>query len=128
MLARGEGHSCETVRSLPSRGLLNSCPAGVASCLASSSSCPLRSSRSPRLTLLQSVLLLGPRPTTGGMEFSELIRTCRAQAKLLRGREGPPQSGTLCVTGHHLLLSSGPQETPDLWLLLLRSVASIEKR
>lgn len=128
MLARGEGHSCETVRSLPSRGLLNSCPAGVASYLASSSSCPLRSSRSPRLTLLQSVLLLGPRPTTGGMEFSELIRTCRAQAKLLRGREGPPQSGTLCVTGHHLLLSSGPQETPDLWLLLLRNVASIEKR
>ncbi|KAI5947174.1 Myotubularin-related protein 9 [Manis javanica] len=62
------------------------------------------------------------------MEFSELIRTCRAQAKLLRGREGPPQSGTLCVTGHYLLLSSGPQETPDLWLLLLRSVASIEKR
>lgn len=62
------------------------------------------------------------------MEFSELIRTCRAQAELLRGPEAPPLRGTLCVTGHHLLLSPGPQATPDLWLLLLRSVDSIEKR
>lgn len=62
------------------------------------------------------------------MEFSELIRTCRAQAKLLRGPEAPPLRGTLCVTGHHLLLSPGPQGTSDLWLLLLRSVDSIEKR
>ncbi|XP_036112125.1 myotubularin-related protein 9-like isoform X4 [Molossus molossus] len=62
------------------------------------------------------------------MEFSELIRTGRAQAELLRGPGVPPLRGTLCVTGHHLLLSSGPQATPDLWLLLLRSVDSIEKR
>ncbi|XP_032969737.1 myotubularin-related protein 9-like isoform X2 [Rhinolophus ferrumequinum] len=62
------------------------------------------------------------------MEFSELIRTGRAQAELLRGPEAPPLRGTLCVTGHHLLLSPGPQATPDLWLLLLRSVDSIEKR
>ncbi|XP_032351688.1 myotubularin-related protein 9-like isoform X3 [Camelus ferus] len=62
------------------------------------------------------------------MEFSELIRTGQAQAELLRGPEAPPLRGTLCVTGHHLLLSPGPQATPDLWLLLLRSVDSIEKR
>ncbi|XP_032244876.1 LOW QUALITY PROTEIN: myotubularin-related protein 9-like [Phoca vitulina] len=62
------------------------------------------------------------------MEFSELIRTGRAQAKLLRGPEAPPLRGTLCVTGHHLLLSPGPQATSDLWLLLLRSVDSVEKR
>nr|XP_054368982.1 myotubularin-related protein 9-like isoform X3 [Mirounga angustirostris] len=62
------------------------------------------------------------------MEFSELIRTGRAQAKLLRGPEAPPLRGTLCVTGHHLLLSPGPQATSDLWLLLLRRVDSIEKR
>lgn len=62
------------------------------------------------------------------MEFSELIRTGRAQAKLLRGPEVPPLHGTLCVTGHHLLLLPGPQATSDLWLLLLRSVDSIEKR
>ncbi|XP_058409518.1 myotubularin-related protein 9-like isoform X1 [Diceros bicornis minor] len=62
------------------------------------------------------------------MEFSELIRTGRAQAELLRGPEAPPLRGTLCVTGHHLLLSPGPQATSDLWLLLLRSVDSIEKR
>ncbi|XP_069335806.1 myotubularin-related protein 9-like [Eulemur rufifrons] len=62
------------------------------------------------------------------MEFSELIRTGRAQAQLQQGPEAPPLRGTLCVTGHHLLLSPGPQSTPDLWLLLLRSVDSIEKR
>uniref|UniRef100_A0A8C9E463 Uncharacterized protein n=1 Tax=Phocoena sinus TaxID=42100 RepID=A0A8C9E463_PHOSS len=54
------------------------------------------------------------------MEFSELIRTGQAQAELLRSPEMPPLRGTLCVTGHHLLLSPGPQATPDLWLLLLR--------
>ncbi|XP_048206708.1 myotubularin-related protein 9-like [Perognathus longimembris pacificus] len=62
------------------------------------------------------------------MEFSELIHTGRAQAELRRGGEAPPLRGTLCVTGHHLLLSPGPQSTPDLWLLLLRSVDSVEKR
>uniref|UniRef100_A0A8D2DL59 Myotubularin phosphatase domain-containing protein n=1 Tax=Sciurus vulgaris TaxID=55149 RepID=A0A8D2DL59_SCIVU len=62
------------------------------------------------------------------MEFSELIRTGRAQAELLPGPEEAPLRGTLCVTGHHLLLSPGPPSTPDLWLLLLRSVDSIEKR
>jgi myotubularin-related protein 9 len=62
------------------------------------------------------------------MEFSELIRTNRAQAELLQGPEAPPLRGTLCVTGHHLLLSPAPQSTPDLWLLLLRCVDSIEKR
>ncbi|XP_036917459.1 myotubularin-related protein 9-like isoform X1 [Sturnira hondurensis] len=61
------------------------------------------------------------------MEFSELIRTRQAQAELLSGPQAPPLRGTLCVTDHHLLLSSGPQAT-DLWLLLLRSVDSIEKR
>nr|XP_017205749.1 myotubularin-related protein 9-like isoform X1 [Oryctolagus cuniculus] len=62
------------------------------------------------------------------MEFSELIRTGRAQAELLRGPEAPPLRGTLCVTSHHLLLSPGTEASPDLWLLLLRSVDSIEKR
>lgn len=107
------------------RGLLNSCPAGVASCLASS--CPFWSPRSPRPTLPEPVPQ-GPRAPAGRMEFSELIRTGRAQAELLPGPEEPPLRGTLCVTGHHLLLSPGPPSTADLWLLLLRSVDSIEKR
>ncbi|ELK02018.1 Myotubularin-related protein 9 [Pteropus alecto] len=59
--------------------------------------------------------------------FSELIRTRRAQAKLLQGAEAHPLPGTLYVTGRHLLLSPGPQACPDLWLLLLRSIDSIEK-
>ena len=57
-----------------------------------------------------------------------MIRTGQAQAELLRGPEEPPLRGTLCITGHHQLLSPGPQATPDLWLLLLRNVDSIEKR
>ncbi|KAM9736573.1 myotubularin-related protein 9-like isoform 2-T2 [Dama dama] len=72
--------------------------------------------------------LPGVWPAAGGMEFAELIRTGQAQAELLRGPEEPPLRGTLCITGHHLLLSPGPQATPDLWLLLLRNVDSIEKR
>ncbi|KAF7467228.1 Hypothetical predicted protein [Marmota monax] len=120
-----EENPCGTVRSLPLRGLLNSCPAGVASCPASS--CPFWSPRSPRPTLPEPVPL-GPRAPAGRMEFSELIRTGRAQAELLPGPEEPPLRGTLCVTGHHLLLSPGPPSTADLWLLLLRSVDSIEKR
>lgn len=62
------------------------------------------------------------------MEFSELIRTGQAQAKLLRGPEAPPLRSALSVTRHHLLRSPGPQVTSDLWLLLLRSVDSTEKR
>ncbi|XP_027793262.1 myotubularin-related protein 9-like isoform X2 [Marmota flaviventris] len=120
-----EENPCGTVRSLPLRGLLNSCPAGVASCPASS--CPFWSPLSPRPTLPEPVPL-GPRAPAGRMEFSELIRTGRAQAELLSGPEEPPLRGTLCVTGHHLLLSPGPPSTADLWLLLLRSVDSIEKR
>uniref|UniRef100_A0A673TWM2 Myotubularin phosphatase domain-containing protein n=1 Tax=Suricata suricatta TaxID=37032 RepID=A0A673TWM2_SURSU len=34
-----------------------------------------------------------------------------------------PLRGTLCLTGHHLLLSPGLQMTSELWLRLLRSVA-----
>lgn len=71
--------------------------------------------------------MLGPRPTAGRMEFSELIGTRQAQAELLSRPDAPALRGTLCVTGHHLLLSPGPQAT-DLWQLLLRSVDSIEKR
>uniref|UniRef100_A0A8C7BZ53 Myotubularin phosphatase domain-containing protein n=1 Tax=Neovison vison TaxID=452646 RepID=A0A8C7BZ53_NEOVI len=59
------------------------------------------------------------------MEFLELIRTGPAQAKLLRGPEAPPLRGILCVTGHHLLLSPGPQGTSDLWLLLLHVAGAV---
>lgn len=88
-----------------------------ASCPASS--CPFWNPSLLCLTLLESVLLLGSRPTSGGMEFSELIRTSRAQAELLRGQEAAPLRGTLCVAGHHPLLSPGPQATLGLWLLPL---------
>ncbi|XP_074073798.1 myotubularin-related protein 9-like isoform X2 [Macrotis lagotis] len=61
------------------------------------------------------------------MEFSELIRTGRAEALLLPGPGQPPVRGTLCITSHHLLLSDGHGSPSDLWLLL-RNVDAVEKR
>ncbi|XP_038614229.1 LOW QUALITY PROTEIN: myotubularin-related protein 9-like [Tachyglossus aculeatus] len=67
------------------------------------------------------------------MEFSELIRTGRAEAKLLPGpggRRGDPPAplrGTLCLTSHHLLLVARPGGPAHLWLLL-RNVDAAEKR
>ncbi|KAM8791769.1 LOW QUALITY PROTEIN: myotubularin-related protein 9-like, partial [Rhynchonycteris naso] len=115
----------ECLLRLRQEGPPNSGLAGVA-CFPASF-CPFPSPRLPRLTLLESVFLLSPRPTAGEMESSELIRKGSAQAELLRG--GPaPLRGTLCFKGHHLLPSPGRQGTTDLWLLLLHRVDSIERR
>ncbi|XP_056651257.1 myotubularin-related protein 9-like isoform X1 [Monodelphis domestica] len=61
------------------------------------------------------------------MEFSELIRTGRAEALLLPGPGQSTVRGTLCITSHHLLLSAGHGSPSDLWLLL-HNVDAVEKR
>lgn len=61
------------------------------------------------------------------MEFSELIRTATVEDALLRRPGLPAVRGTLCVTSHHLLLSSCPRGDLELWLLL-RNVDAVEKR
>lgn len=66
------------------------------------------------------------------MEFSELIKTAKVENVLLSGPGVPAVKGTLCITSHHLLLSSQPggdgeQGTVELWLLI-RNVDAVEKR
>ncbi|XP_054658084.1 myotubularin-related protein 9-like isoform X1 [Grus americana] len=66
------------------------------------------------------------------MEFSELIKTATVESVLLSCVGLPAVKGTLCITSHHLLLSSCPggdaqPGTVELWLLI-RNVDAVEKR
>ncbi|XP_034610120.1 myotubularin-related protein 9-like isoform X4 [Trachemys scripta elegans] len=66
------------------------------------------------------------------MEFAELIKTAKVENVQLSCPGLPPIKGTLCITSHHLLLSSQPggqeeQGTVELWLLI-RNVDAVEKR
>ncbi|MBN3284724.1 MTMR9 protein, partial [Polyodon spathula] len=61
------------------------------------------------------------------MEFSELIKTANVDNVVLKQPFRPPVRGTLCVTSHHLLLSSRDGDTMEL-LLLLRNIDAVEKR
>ncbi|XP_035759932.1 myotubularin-related protein 9-like [Egretta garzetta] len=66
------------------------------------------------------------------MEFSELIKTATVESVLLSCAGLPAVKGTLCITSHHLLLSSCPggdaqPGTVELWLLI-RNVDAVEKR
>lgn len=66
------------------------------------------------------------------MEFSELIKTATVENVLLSCAGLPVVKGTLCITSHHLLLSSCPRgdgqpSTEELWLLI-RNVDAVEKR
>uniref|UniRef100_A0A8C3NKU6 Uncharacterized protein n=1 Tax=Geospiza parvula TaxID=87175 RepID=A0A8C3NKU6_GEOPR len=61
------------------------------------------------------------------MEFSELIKTATVEDVLLSRQGLPAVRGTLCITSHHLLLSSCPRGQLELWLLI-RNVDAVEKR
>ncbi|RMB91201.1 hypothetical protein DUI87_32337 [Hirundo rustica rustica] len=61
------------------------------------------------------------------MEFSELIKTATVENALLWRPGLPAVRGTLCITSHHLLLSSRPRGDLELWLLI-RNVDAVEKR
>ncbi|XP_032565737.1 myotubularin-related protein 9-like isoform X1 [Chiroxiphia lanceolata] len=61
------------------------------------------------------------------MEFSELIKTATVENVLLSCAGLPAVRGTLCITSHHLLLSSCPGGDVELWLLI-RNVDAVEKR
>ncbi|XP_054856071.1 myotubularin-related protein 9-like isoform X2 [Eublepharis macularius] len=66
------------------------------------------------------------------MEFAELIKTTQVNDVVLSCPGLAPVKGTLCITSHHLLLSSqaggnGEQSQMELWLLI-RNVDAIEKR
>lgn len=61
------------------------------------------------------------------MEFAELIKTPRVDKVVLYRPFHPPVGGTLCLTGHHLILSSRQDNSEELWLLH-SNIDSIEKR
>ncbi|XP_053123986.1 myotubularin-related protein 9-like isoform X3 [Hemicordylus capensis] len=65
------------------------------------------------------------------MEFAELIKTATVDGVVLSCPGIQPVRGTLCITSHHLLLSSqrrgdGEQSRIELWLLI-RNVDALEK-
>uniref|UniRef100_A0A8C9VL95 Myotubularin-related protein 9 n=1 Tax=Scleropages formosus TaxID=113540 RepID=A0A8C9VL95_SCLFO len=61
------------------------------------------------------------------MEFAELIKTPRVDGVVLHRPFMPTVEGTLCLTGHHLILSSRQDNTEELWLLH-SNIDYIEKR
>uniref|UniRef100_A0A8C8RKA4 Myotubularin phosphatase domain-containing protein n=1 Tax=Pelusios castaneus TaxID=367368 RepID=A0A8C8RKA4_9SAUR len=66
------------------------------------------------------------------MEFAELIKIAKVENVQLSCPGLLPVKGTLCITSHHLLLSSQPggngeQGMVELWLLL-RNIDAVEKR
>lgn len=75
---------------------------------------------------------IGTAAAAAAMEFAELIKTSKVDGVLLSGPGLRPVKGTLCITSHHLLLSSlpgggGAQSQMELWLLI-RNVDAVEKR
>uniref|UniRef100_A0A4W3JDJ7 Myotubularin-related protein 9 n=1 Tax=Callorhinchus milii TaxID=7868 RepID=A0A4W3JDJ7_CALMI len=61
------------------------------------------------------------------MEFAELIKTPRVDGAVLHRPFLPRVEGTLCLTGHHLILSSRQDSSEELWLLH-SDIDSIDKR
>lgn len=51
------------------------------------------------------------------MEFAELITTPKLDGVILHTQTSEPVEGTLCITGHHLILSSRREGVQELWLL-----------
>ena len=50
------------------------------------------------------------------MEFAEFIQTPKIDNVVLRHPFEDPVEGTLCVTGHHLILSSRQEGKEELWV------------
>jgi myotubularin-related protein 9 len=61
------------------------------------------------------------------MDFADLIRVPKVDKVILRRQLLPPVDGTLCITGHHLILSSRRGSQEELWILH-RAVDAIEKK
>nr|CAI5862995.1 unnamed protein product [Callosobruchus analis] len=61
------------------------------------------------------------------MEFAELIITPKVDGVILLSPFQEPIDGTLCITGHHLILSSRKEDIQELWLLH-QCVDMVEKK
>ena len=56
------------------------------------------------------------------MEFAEFIRTAQVEGVTLYQANQLPIKGTLCVTGHHLILSSRDNHIEELWVICEHTV------
>uniref|UniRef100_S4R5T5 Myotubularin related protein 9 n=1 Tax=Petromyzon marinus TaxID=7757 RepID=S4R5T5_PETMA len=61
------------------------------------------------------------------MEFVELIKTPTLEGVVLERPCAAPLEGTLCLTGHHLIVSSRREHAEEMWLRL-SSIDAVEKR
>ncbi|KAF5270485.1 hypothetical protein FQA39_LY08363 [Lamprigera yunnana] len=61
------------------------------------------------------------------MEFSELIRIPKLDEVILHNAFHDPVQAMLCITSHHLILSSRKEEDQEIWLLH-QSIDVVEKR
>ncbi|XP_017785758.1 PREDICTED: myotubularin-related protein 9 [Nicrophorus vespilloides] len=61
------------------------------------------------------------------MEFADHIGTPKLDGVILHSPFHEPVDGTLCVSGHHLILSSRKEDVEELWLLH-QCIDSVEKR
>lgn len=55
-------------------------------------------------------------PECTSMEFIELIKTTKVDGVRIRTHPFEMLEGTLCITGHHLLLSTREDTTRELWV------------
>ncbi|XP_064597583.1 myotubularin-related protein 9-like [Liolophura sinensis] len=62
------------------------------------------------------------------MEFAEFIQTAKVDNVRLRTPFQAAVEGTLCITGHHLILSSREEDCAEELWLLHSSIDSVEKR
>jgi hypothetical protein len=50
------------------------------------------------------------------MEFAEFIKTPMVDKVVLRRPFTEPLEGTLCITGHHLIISSRGETDEEVWV------------
>ncbi|XP_018804153.1 PREDICTED: myotubularin-related protein 9 isoform X2 [Bactrocera latifrons] len=61
------------------------------------------------------------------MEFADLIKTPKLDGVFLHDHLHTTVEGTLCITGHHLLLSARQENSQELWLLH-KNIDCVEKK
>lgn len=61
------------------------------------------------------------------MEFADLIKTPKLDGVFLHDHLHATVEGTLCITGHHLLLSARQENSQELWLLH-KNIDCVEKK
>ncbi|XP_037940403.1 myotubularin-related protein 9-like, partial [Teleopsis dalmanni] len=61
------------------------------------------------------------------MEFADLIKTPKLDGVFLHDHTHATVEGTLCITGHHLLLSARQENSQELWLLH-KNIDCVEKK